>query len=519
MAEIQQLPFTFEQTVVLNVDELWTLATPELLVLAREDRRIERKPPAIHASELAEYFSMWANTSVEGGVIAVGISNKGDLSGCLSIELEHINKLESDAHNLCVDASVECKKIKIKRAKDGLDDFVLLFRVHYHPTKVVHTAHGDAFIRRGEQKHKLTSHEIRDLQNDKGEVRVEQELCAGYVFPDSFNADLLADFLRGMRSVLTESHDDEEILVNRRLGVIKAGKFIPNAACVLLFADDPVHKFPGSKVRFLRFEGEQEGTGSEWNAVKDEFIEGPIPYLIQTTERLLQQQLRTFSRQGPDQRFNPVPEYPKEAWYEAVVNACVHRSYGTLKNVPIFVKMFDNRLEIISPGAFPPSVTPQTIYGTHSPRNPNLMSALWSMNLVKCAAEGTRRMLRLMEASELPPPEFAQKTTDHAVVRVTLRNNIRQRRAWIDAAASSVISPDIDRTLTQDERQVINHVAEHGTINTMQAVRLVGKKWKAAHKMLLRLESRKLLKYHHRKDIERDPQAFFTLVIPRQKRI
>ncbi len=63
--EQQQLPLTFEQAAVLSVDQLWAFATPELLSVLTEDRRAERKPVAIHAPELSEYFSMWANTAVE----------------------------------------------------------------------------------------------------------------------------------------------------------------------------------------------------------------------------------------------------------------------------------------------------------------------------------------------------------------------------------------------------------------------------------------------------------------------
>lgn len=397
---------------------------------------------------------------------------------------------------------------------------MLLFRVHYNETRVVHTSSGDAFVRRGETKHRLTAHEVRDLQNDKGEVRVEQELYPSYNFPKDFHPELVSQFVasvKAMPGAVTEDHRDEEILVSRRLGVFKSGRFVPNGACVLLFALDPQDKFPGAKARFLRFEGEIEGTGDNWNAVKDVLIEGPIPHLIQVIARRLDDQLRTFQRLGPDNRFFPTPEYPRAAWYEAIVNACAHRSYGTLKNRPIFVKMFDTRLEIQSPGPFPPSVTPENIYSTHSPRNPIIMDALFFLQMVRCVNEGTRRMLHLMVESELPAPEFAEKVSDYSTVRVTLRNNIKQRRAWIDAAVVSVVSPEIDKTLTDEERRVINYLAEHATINTTQAAKILDRGWQSTHRLLLRLQSKKLLKYHHRKDIDRDGQAFFTLVPPKRK--
>jgi ATP-dependent DNA helicase RecG len=191
-----QIPINFEQTVAISVDALWGSATPELLRLLREDRRVERKPPLIRPRELAEYFSMWANTATEGGLIAVGMSDDGKLLGCLSVEIEYSNRLESESCNYCPQAHIGVKRVPIKRDKDGRDDFVLLFRVPYKEDRVVHTSDGTAYIRRGETKHKLRPEEIRDLQNDKGEVRVEKELYPTYRFPEDFDANLVKAFAK-----------------------------------------------------------------------------------------------------------------------------------------------------------------------------------------------------------------------------------------------------------------------------------------------------------------------------------
>ena len=117
----------FNNVAVLTVEELWSMADDALLKIAEEDRRIERKPVGIHAWELAEYFSMWANTAAEGGLIAVGISNKGAFDGCLSMEIQHINRLERDAQDYCGEAHVEVRRIRGSRHKDGEPDFVLSF--------------------------------------------------------------------------------------------------------------------------------------------------------------------------------------------------------------------------------------------------------------------------------------------------------------------------------------------------------------------------------------------------------
>jgi predicted HTH transcriptional regulator len=66
-----------------------------------------------------------------------------------------------------------------------------------------------------------------------------------------------------------------------------AGGFVPNVACLLLFANDPSGKFPGCRIRFRRSEGEQEQTGANYNAVKDHWIEGSLPSIIEVPHRYL----------------------------------------------------------------------------------------------------------------------------------------------------------------------------------------------------------------------------------------
>jgi ATP-dependent DNA helicase RecG len=113
----------------------------------------------------------------------------------------------------------------------------------------------------------------------------------------------------------------------REFGKFSPGnKLIPNVACVLVFGKGSQRAFPGSKIRFQRFEGEIEGTGERWQPVKDIKIDdGPIPQQIAEAEKVLESQLRTFTHFGPDNKFQTLPEDPKPAWYEDLVNALTSR--------------------------------------------------------------------------------------------------------------------------------------------------------------------------------------------------
>ena len=510
-----QLSFDFSKhSALLSPDEIYHAANQPLLSKLAEDKRLERKPASIHGRELGDYFSMWSNT-IDGGLIVVGMEDKGLFSGCHRLSPDQLNSIEKSAYTYCPEARFHSKRIEV-RSTDAAASFVVLFRVQYHEDRVVRTSSGDAFCRRGDEKHRLTNNEIHELEIDKHQVDIERE-AVSLCYPDDFDIELVRKFIEAVKKIhqIIQNHRDIEVLQHRRLGVIKNDVFIPNTACALVFARDPLQLFPGCEVRFMRFDGEVERSGSNYNVVKRISIEGrPLPRLISEAADAIQSQLREFSRLGEDGKFYTAPEYPREAWYEALVNACVHRSYG-LKNMNIFVKMFDDKLVIESPGGFPPLVTPENIYNMHNPRNPMLMRTLFYMDLVKEHAEGTKRMRDTMANEHLPPPEFKQIQTSmgYAQVVVTLRGNQKQRNVWVDSDVSIRLGEALIKNLTAEEKRILNFVAENGTINVVQCHRLFPylAKWHSAKKLLLKLVDKGLLKYIHSPTIKRDPRAHFVL--------
>jgi len=187
----------------------------------------------------------------------------------------------------------------------------------------------------------------------------------------------------------------------------------------------------------------------------------------------------------------------------------------------IFVKMFDDRLVVESPGGFPPLVTPETIYTMHSPRNPLLMQAMFHLDFVKCAAEGTKRMRDRMQQMRLPNPEFkqTQEATGASVV-VTLRNNRQQRKVWVDSSVLKYIPREVAVTLTPEEMRIINFIGENGQIKVVEAHRLLQpsiKTWQTVKSKLMSLCERGMLVHVHSKTIKRDTNAYFKFAAPLKK--
>ncbi len=102
-------------------------------------------------------------------------------------------------------------------------------------------------------------------------------------------------------------------------------------------------------------------------------------------------QLREFQYLDENGEFKIIPEYPEFAWFEGIINAVTHRNYS-LYGDHIRIKMFDDRLEIESPGKLPNIVTIKNIKHERFSRNPRLARTLTEFGWVREMNEGVKRI-------------------------------------------------------------------------------------------------------------------------------
>jgi hypothetical protein len=116
-----------------------------------------------------------------------------------------------------------------------------------------------------------------------------------------------------------------------------------------------------------------------------------------------------------------------------------------------------------------------------------------------------------MRRMKLPEPEFKQDDVGNTLVRVTLRNNIKQRKVWVDADVIEILGAQLAHSLSENEKRSINFCAENGKISVSDTQRLTGMTWPAAFKMLKILTTRGILLHDHKDGLDRDPRARFKL--------
>lgn len=104
-------------------------------------------------------------------------------------------------------------------------------------------------------------------------------------------------------------------------------------------------------------------------------------------------------------RGKKVPEVPEKAFREALINGIMHRDYQA-ENENIQVDVFPDRIEISNPGGLVPGMREEDLGRKSMPRNKQLARLLERANFAEESGTGIRRMERLMEENELPPPKF-----------------------------------------------------------------------------------------------------------------
>lgn len=430
-----------------------------------ESQYFERKSAELKAAKLNSPLTAMANA--DGGIIAIGVSD-GRVEGIMAQGNVKINDYIQCKVTHCI-PNVRAKERFLSVVNDkGQEDQILLIQVDASPNTVHKTASDEVYLRIGDESIRLNHEQRLNLEYDKGERSFEDQIVENCRIED-LDEDVLHLY---KKAVGYEGEDLYQPLYAR--GFIHPttdGVMQVTAAAALLFAKYPIRFFPNSRIRFFRYEGGSEEVGTAMNIVKQHTLEGPLPVMLQQAKKFLSSQLRDFTSLNPmTGKFDSVPEYPEFAWLEGVVNAVTHRSYNIYGD-DIKVKMFDDRLEISSPGRFPHIVNRENIKQVRYSRNSRVARALTDLGWVRELGEGVKRMYKEMEDLFLDVPEYLE--TEGSIV-LTLKNNIVMRRIRREERISSLISPKWDG-LNDYEKKAIEYTYSKGSITTVQLHQFTGR--------------------------------------------
>lgn len=289
---------------------------------------------------------------------------------------------------------------------DGENGLVLKVDVGKSPS-LRKASNDSVYIRRGAQSIKVTSAEALDrLRRNKGITSFESEL----VNVDSDEVTNSEQTIGFMLQVVPTS--EPEPWLTKQQMIVK-GK--PTAGCVVLFADEPQALLPKRcGIKIYRYTTKDEEGSRETLEFDPISIEGSayeqISKAVSKTAEVIQK-IRVPTTKG----LKPA-SYPTTALHEILTNAVLHRDYSITDD--IHVRIFDNRVEVQSPGTLPAHITPENILSERFARNPAIVRLInkFPNPPNKDVGEGLNTAFNAMRDVRLKAPEIAQQGNSVLVI-------------------------------------------------------------------------------------------------------
>lgn len=432
-----------------------------------ENKYFDRKSARIRPVDLAPLISAFANA--EGGTIVIGVDDYGNIEGVNNQSPDRLNDFISAAKDYCQPMPANKYEYLDVINKNGQNDRLLLLHIAPAQEQIIQTRKDETWLRIGDRTKELKGTDLRNLEYTKNTRRFEDECSM-----DAGLDDLDVELLKKYQQILgAEDVPIEQVLQARGLIRRFQGENRLTNAAVLLFAKNIMQFYPNCRVRFVRYEGDTAKTGTQFNVIKDKNIDACILRLVDIARRYIAEQLREFTALDTQSgKFKTVPEYPEFAWLEGIVNAIVHREYS-LAGDYILVSMYDDHLEIKSPGRLPGIVTIENIKHTRYARNPKISRVLTEFGYVRELNEGVKRIYSDMEAFFLDDPEYSEP--GQQTVKLTLKNNIVMRKIRQKELAQESIGTDVWEQLDDLEREILTYMGSQKSVTRRDLEERTGK--------------------------------------------
>lgn len=360
-----------------------------------------------YSSRVIEGLVAFANTA--GGRVLIGVSDRGRVVG-----LPDADRIVESVLSACREAVSPplTPLVEILRHPEGV-----LIVAQIEATGRMHAKSGVILVRHGRQTRRASAEEIRFLTLRETPEAYEASPCPGANWADLDDAALRKYFAARAPGVLEQDGLTLEMLASgQKLAIRRGAEIVPTVAGCALFGSHPEWLQPTWRVTALRF------SGSEITAPIVDRVDtvGPALRAIEQAEAFVRRNLRV-ARLLVDRSTHfeeqDVPEYPLAAAHEAVANAVAHRDYSAPAQV--FVRLYDDRLEIQNPGGLLPGLTLEQVLtgGESRRRNPVIAEVLRQMGKMTTVGRGLVLIRQEMAALGSPDPEFA---SDAQSFRVTL---------------------------------------------------------------------------------------------------
>lgn len=352
--------------------------------------------PTPDAKLLAETMVSFANG--DGGTVFIGLNEQGQVVDYLASEA---------AESSLVKALLMCRPPVVTHwEQHALPGGVVVALKIARSPELHALADGRVLLRTGRENRPLGGEVIRHLAATKSSGDFESEAVAGTTLVDLDKA-MLDEYMHRQRE-----RGSWQTKGNLQDHLVEMGAMVedgtPTVTGLLLFGKHPQAFLPQSGLIFVKFLGkEARGRDGQAGYGRRVEIQGPLARVIERAWNVINEEMRTEAVVTGLRR-EELPEYPPFAVREALVNAICHRDYR-LSGRRVEVRMYEDRLEVISPGGLPGYITLDNIVEEHFSRNPRVVSGLFQWGYIEELGLGIDRMIEEMLEYGHPAPDFEAK--------------------------------------------------------------------------------------------------------------
>lgn len=386
--------------------ETITMSEQKILRLfeLEENYFVDFKAKEIAGSKLSHTISAFANAS--GGEIYVGIREERESKikhweGFGSIEeYNHLIQVLEDIAPISDFYTVTYLR------HPTLLTYVMQISISKTQAIIFATDKETAYVRKGAQNLPVDSPEKRRrLELDKGIVSFEDEIVAESLLEDASESEIYKMFC----DYITPPTDKVSWLAKQRLS--KNGKL--TVAGEILFSDEPQICLPKrSSIKVYRY----KTSGDADRATLDGLpftIEGCAYNQIYGAVAKVKEIIESIKKLG--KQFEAI-EYPEETLHEIITNAVLHRDYSIATDIQI--RIYDNRVEVESPGKLPGYVTIENILDAQSARNPKIVRLVNKFPNApnKDVGEGLNTAFQAMSRLRLKAPQIIETPNSVLVI-------------------------------------------------------------------------------------------------------
>jgi len=299
------------------------------------------------------------------------------------------------------------------------------------------------YVRKGPQCLEVLGQAIINLSLSKGVISYENQSVANYNLEELYSAKPLNRFLQEF----SPKTEPKTFLHKQKLINIEQDSEKPTYGSILLYDETPSSSLPKKcAVKINRYTTDKAEPSRE-HLERQETVEANLYDQIEQSTNIIQQMIESVPVMGS--KGLEKAKYPPEAIKEVLVNAIIHRDYNISDDVLVFI--FNNRIEVQSPGGLPGHITKENILQERFSRNPKIVRLLnkYPEPPNKDIGEGLNTAFQKMKAVRLKEPEIIVK--DNRVI---------------------VILPH--QALATPEEQILEYLNHNAEINNRTARKITG---------------------------------------------